>query len=262
MRYKFTPESYYEALGFFYSIPFYSFKDLIHKRDFILNASEITSIEKFIGKDPVCKVDYKVEKFDGWFLLRKNIDLSKFGDVKVIHFRKYDPIDFANFKLIFKCFFNTPIFGSILFALIYSSVFINYRKMFFPGFINPEAYINAYCNASCINLAANVFSIMTMIVGLALGEIGIGFFFYFYISSKIRSAHHYNFIRHSSLLLIIINLLTINMFIKVSLENNNWKMASIIYHRAYNPKYFDDPVNRQIASELLGPKGKKFFKDK
>lgn len=257
MKYKFTPKGYSEALGFFFEIPFYSFMDFIHKKEVILDSKEIISIEKFTDKAKICKVDYKVEKFDGWFLVRRDLDLSKFIDVKVSNYRKYDPIDFVNFKSIAICFLKSPLFATLLFTFVYGSIFINYRKIFFPGLLNPTSYINTYCDSLCVNSTANFFSMVALILGLAIGEIIINLFFYFKISLKIRNAGHYNFVRNCALALIFINISIINKFVSVSMEDNNWKKAYVNFHRTYNPNYFHDPVNRVIASKILDEKRKK-----
>lgn len=132
----------------------------------------------------------------------------------------------------------------------------------FPGYGNSEFYVNPYCNVTCVRNVATLFLMMALVVGLAVGELIIGFFFYFYISSKIKNAQQFTLVRKASIFLIIINLLIANKFIEVSMKDNNWKRAFIAYHLAYDPKYFNNPVNRQIASEVFGQKIKPSSKDK
>lgn len=250
MSHKFIPKNYIVA-WYYSSVPFYKLSDLLLMKPLAFNDGEVTSVVKY-SKNALLmyQIFYKTKNFEGYFFHKGKIDEKVFGDVAVISKKQFD--DSGYLKEMFKIFFSlkSPILWSVLFTVLIS--YICSESYLFPGYLKPEAYANTYCRAECVKKASLAWNALTLVIGTTVSGLSIGLVFFFFISSKIKNSQKYNFVRFTSLFLILINLAISYAIIAGGIEKNAYKKAILIYRLAYNPEYFKDSNNRKIASEIMG----------
>lgn len=252
MNHVFKPKNYSEAWDYFRKIPFYKFSDFLKKKELVFNKGEIISVEKYSTGSLFYLIYYKTNYFDGYFSYGGNIDEQVFGDIQIEEKGEYKSSVFIK-ELLSYCFsLQSPALWAILFGFIFGVICIEYKGYIFPGYLKPEFYASTYCGVKCVKLASLAWSALLLLIGTTLGELIIGLVFFFYISTKIRNAQKYDFVRTSSFILILVNLSIGVMVVRKSIEQDNFKKAVVIFRLAYTPEYFKNPINRKIASETLG----------
>lgn len=250
MNHKFIPQTTFIAWNYFRTIPSYSFFDFLQKKAVVFKEGEILSAVKYTKYSLVYLIYFKTDKHDGYFFHSGKLDEKVFGNVEVKVKNEYADRNVVNeHSKVFFSIYSPPLWVLILTALV-SYFCIN--GYVFPGYSNPQAYVNAYCSAECIKGAAMAWNVIALLAGIVFGIFAIGFVFFFFVSPKTRNAQKFNYMRSTSFMFMIMSTFIGNMVYQKMYSEKKFNQLVVILRLAYTPEYFKEANNRKIASEIMG----------
>ncbi len=250
MKYIFPAKSYNVAFNFFSYVPNYSFSDFCKKKDVVLDEDQLLKIVNYNNK--YCLIYFSINEISGYFSIKNT------PEIMALNY----PIEFEDKKSIkLKVFLDavatilhwrSPLYAVLLFSILYTYLFIFFRFDIFPELKKIGHYVSEYCNRECVNYFVKPWVVLIFRSLNWLGIIGIVLAYLIYFKKNVKNNIRVMAINCSCITFLMFSSYNLSLDIYKGVKGNNLKRIQIGRKLIHNPKYFDNPVERKVASEILG----------
>jgi len=247
MKYTFVPKTYLDAFSFFTQVPFFSFWDVVHKKELVFNSDEITSIELNLKESPTYRILYKAHGFHGCVDIREKFSRADFMNVEVKTVNKnFMTIVQESFKDGWGLTFHryNPTLWIIATVILTTFVFWLFTVPF--QVLNPEIVGNTMCDLNCVNLAWKKIMQFQLNVSIFFTCMFVLGYLTFFKAKIYKEAKYFRSIQTTAFILFISLSITMVRDLKKFFGTEFQTQIQMVYE----PQNFKSTAERGIASQV------------